>query len=158
MKRWNQSNFETGSLGMGEIFRVSKLIRFQHCDPAGIVFYPQYFVLFHEVMEDWFYSGLELKFADLIVGKRLGAPTVDIRGQFFAPSRLGETLEFSLLVRKIGASSIGLRRGACSNRANPGAFLLRRRSNHSCSGRLTREHAALLLRERLSRNELMPGC
>jgi 4-hydroxybenzoyl-CoA thioesterase len=108
MKRWNQSNFETGSLGMGEIFRVSKLIRFQHCDPAGIVFYPQYFVLFHEVMEDWFYSGLELKFADLIVGKRLGAPTVDIRGQFFAPSRLGETLEFSLLVRKIGASSIGL--------------------------------------------------
>ena len=93
---------------MGEIFRVSKLIRFQHCDPAGIVFYPQYFVLFHEVIEDWFYSGLQVKFADLIVGKRLGAPTVDIRGQFFAPSRLGETLEFSLLVRKIGTSSIGL--------------------------------------------------
>jgi 4-hydroxybenzoyl-CoA thioesterase len=59
-------------------------------------------------MEDWLYSGIEFKFADLIVGKRLGAPTVDIRGQFFAPSRLGETLEFSLLVRKIGASSIGL--------------------------------------------------
>jgi len=93
---------------MGEIFRVSKLIRFQHCDPAGIVFYPQYFVLFHEVIEDWFYRGLQLKFADLIAGKRLGAPTVDIRGQFFIPSRLGETLEFSLRVRKVGASSIGL--------------------------------------------------
>lgn len=93
---------------MGDIFRVSKLIRFQHCDPAGIVFYPQYFVLFHEVIEDWFYRGLQVKFADLITGKRLGAPTVDIRGQFFVPSRLGETLEFSLRVKKIGSSSIGL--------------------------------------------------
>jgi len=65
-------------------------------------------VLFHEVIEDWFYSGLQVKFADLISGKRLGAPKVDIRGQFFVPSRLGETLEFSLPVRKVGASSIGL--------------------------------------------------
>lgn len=64
---------------MGDTFRASKLIRFQHCDPAGIVFYPQYFVLFHEVIEDWFYNGLQLKFAELIVEKRLGAPTVDIR-------------------------------------------------------------------------------
>ena len=26
-------------------FECDKLIRFHHCDPAGIVFYPQYFVL-----------------------------------------------------------------------------------------------------------------
>jgi 4-hydroxybenzoyl-CoA thioesterase len=101
-------NFEAEGLGMSDIFHVSKLIRFQHCDPAGIVFYPQYFVLFHEVIEDWFYNGLQLKFADLIVEKRFGAPTVDIRAQFLAPSRLGETLEFSLLVRKIGGHSIDL--------------------------------------------------
>lgn len=31
------------------IFRTEKLIRLQHCDPAGIVFYPQYFVLFQEL-------------------------------------------------------------------------------------------------------------
>ena len=38
-------------------FKSQKLIRFQHCDPAGIVFYPQYFVLFHELIEDWFNDG-----------------------------------------------------------------------------------------------------
>ena len=27
------------------IFERKKLIRFHHCDPAGIVFYPQYLVL-----------------------------------------------------------------------------------------------------------------
>ena len=33
-------------------FECDKLIRFHHCDPAGIVFYPQYFVLFNELVED----------------------------------------------------------------------------------------------------------
>ena len=34
-------------------FESQKLVRFQHCDPAGIVFYPQYFVLVHELIEDF---------------------------------------------------------------------------------------------------------
>jgi hypothetical protein len=33
-------------------------------DPAGIVFYPQYFILFHELLEDWFNRGLEVDYAD----------------------------------------------------------------------------------------------
>ncbi len=28
-------------------------IRFSECDPAGIVFYPQYFVLFNDLLEAW---------------------------------------------------------------------------------------------------------
>ena len=32
-------------------FAADKPIRFHHCDPAGIVFYPQYFVLFNELVE-----------------------------------------------------------------------------------------------------------
>ena len=32
------------------MFKQDKLVRFQHCDPAGIVFYPQYFVLFKELV------------------------------------------------------------------------------------------------------------
>jgi 4-hydroxybenzoyl-CoA thioesterase len=45
---------------MSEVFVREKRVRFHHCDPAGIVFYPQYFVLFHELMEDWFREGLGL--------------------------------------------------------------------------------------------------
>ena len=33
-------------------FESDKLIRFHHCDPAGIIFYPQYFILFNELVED----------------------------------------------------------------------------------------------------------
>jgi acyl-CoA thioesterase FadM len=44
-------------------FATDKLIRFHHCDPAGIVFYPQYFVLFNELVEDWFNHGLGIDFA-----------------------------------------------------------------------------------------------
>ncbi|MDB5967509.1 MAG: thioesterase superfamily, partial [Polaromonas sp.] len=35
------------------IFSSKKLIRFHHCDPAGIVFYPQFFYLLHEMQEDF---------------------------------------------------------------------------------------------------------
>lgn len=38
----------------GRAFETDKLIRFHHCDSAGIVFYPQYFVLFTELVEDCF--------------------------------------------------------------------------------------------------------
>lgn len=34
-------------------FITHKTVRFQHCDPAGIVFHPQFFVLLHEVQEDF---------------------------------------------------------------------------------------------------------
>ncbi|MEO7008669.1 MAG: hypothetical protein ABI156_05925, partial [Caldimonas sp.] len=32
-------------VGRGAPFTRSRLIRFSDCDPAGIVFYPQYFVM-----------------------------------------------------------------------------------------------------------------
>ena len=38
---------------MERTFERSVLIRFHHCDPAGVAFYPEYFVLFNELVEDW---------------------------------------------------------------------------------------------------------
>ena len=46
-------------------FVSDKQIRFHHCDPAGIVFYPQYFVLMNELVEDWFDRRLCVPFAEL---------------------------------------------------------------------------------------------
>ena len=53
-------------------FTVRKAIRFQHCDPAGIVFYPRYFVLMNEVVEDWFDNGLGIDFGEFHARDRLG--------------------------------------------------------------------------------------
>ena len=55
-------------------FSTDKLIRFHHCDPAGIVFYPQYFVLINELTEDWFAQGLGIDFARLHGEMRRGVP------------------------------------------------------------------------------------
>jgi len=89
-------------------FDRDKQVRFHHCDMAGIVFYPKYFVLLQEVIEDWFTFGLDVDYASMTTTRRLGTPTVRMLCQFLAPSMQGETLRFSLNVREIGRSSINL--------------------------------------------------
>jgi 4-hydroxybenzoyl-CoA thioesterase len=91
---------------MGMPFERDKLIRFHHCDPAGIVFYPQYFVLFNELVEDWFNHGLQHNYADLVYQQRLGTPMVRLETDFLSPSQIGETLRLSLAVKRIGRSSL----------------------------------------------------
>jgi len=89
-------------------FESAKQIRFHHCDPAGIVFYPQYFVLFNELVEDWFNDGLGIDFAHYHTEGRLGMPAVRVECDFLAPSKIGEVLRFCLSVKRIGGSSLTL--------------------------------------------------
>lgn len=89
-------------------FRSEKLIRFHHCDPAGIVFYPQYFVLFHELLEDWFNRGLGVDYAEFVARERRGLPTAHIDCDFRVPSKIGDTVEMRLAVTRIGNSSLTL--------------------------------------------------
>ena len=89
-------------------FEATKQIRFHHCDPAGIVFYPQYFVLFNELVEDWFNQGLSVDFARFHSEGRHGIPMAHIECDFLAPSTAGEVLRFYLAVKKIGGSSLTL--------------------------------------------------
>jgi 4-hydroxybenzoyl-CoA thioesterase len=87
-------------------FATEKLIRFHHCDPAGIVFYPQYFVLINELVEDWFDQGLGIDFARLHGELKRGVPMRRLECDFLSPSRIGERLLFTLAVKKIGGSSL----------------------------------------------------
>ncbi len=89
-------------------FARDKLIRFHHCDPAGIVFYPQYFVLFNELVEDWFNAGLGVDFATFHTERRLGVPMARLECDFLAPSRIGEKLTLALAVKRVGRTSITL--------------------------------------------------
>ena len=89
-------------------FVAQKQIRFHHCDPAGIVFYPQYFVLMNELVEDWFNRALGVDFARFHTEERRGIPMAHIECDFLAPSKIGETLIFGLWVEKIGDSSLRL--------------------------------------------------
>lgn len=87
---------------------VRKRIRFAHIDAAGIVFYPRFFELFNEVVEDWFTDELGTSFAALREHDAGGVPTVRIACEFAAATRLGEELDFSLTVTALGRSSFSL--------------------------------------------------
>lgn len=93
-------------------FIRSYLIRFAHCDPAGIVFYPRYFGLFNDHVEDWFNEALGADFAALHRDRHLGVPTVHIDCDFANPTRQGETLDLVLRVERIGRASVHLYREA----------------------------------------------
>ena len=92
----------------GSHFSCDKLIRFHHCDPAGIVFYPQYFVLFNELVEDWFNQGLGVDFARYHTETGLGVPMGSVECRFIAPSKVGDTLRLFLTVKRLGGASLTL--------------------------------------------------
>jgi 4-hydroxybenzoyl-CoA thioesterase len=84
------------------------LIRFQHCDPAGIVFYPRYFEMCNQMVEDWFAEGLGLSFQRLHQEMGLGVPTVRAECDFTRASRIGDELRFTLRLREVGTKSFQL--------------------------------------------------
>jgi 4-hydroxybenzoyl-CoA thioesterase len=90
------------------VFERPMKIRFAHCDPAGIVFFPQYLVMTNGLVEDWFNDGLCVDYASYIGARRLGLPIVKLDCEFAAPTRIGETLTLSLSVLAVGRSSIRL--------------------------------------------------
>lgn len=91
------------------VYRKDIKVRFEDCDPAGIVFYPRFFDMLNELVEDWFEEGLELPWRELVTERQRGVPTVKIATEFLAPSRLGDVLSFHLEVTSLGNSSCELK-------------------------------------------------
>jgi 4-hydroxybenzoyl-CoA thioesterase len=89
-------------------FRRERLIRFSDCDPAGIVFYPQYFVMFNGLVEDWVNEELGLGYHKLVAEQRVGLPTVRLEADFRAVSRLGDRVILGLSVERLGTRSLTL--------------------------------------------------
>lgn len=89
-------------------FEREQTVRFGHCDPAGIVFYPRYFEMLNELVEDWFAQGLGQSFAQLITERRIGMPTAQLDTRFQRISRLGDRLRQRLRIERLGGSSLTL--------------------------------------------------
>ena len=80
-------------------------IRFGHCDPAGIVYFPQYLVMLNAHLEDWFTDGLGVNYAELLGPRRVGTPTVRLECDFTAISRPGDEVVMGLQLQHLGRSS-----------------------------------------------------
>ncbi len=90
------------------IFEREERVRFGHCDPAGIVFYPRYFEMLNAVVEDFFTFGLGIPFDQLLGLRRVGLPTVRLDTGFERISRMGDVLTQRVAVEHIGRSSLRL--------------------------------------------------
>ncbi len=81
-------------------------VRFTHTDPAGYVFFPRFFEMFQACVEDWFNHGLKVDYAQQILEHGVGLPTARTECDFSKPCKLGEKIEISLSVEKVGNSSL----------------------------------------------------
>jgi 4-hydroxybenzoyl-CoA thioesterase len=86
-------------------------IEFNHCDPAGIVFYPRYFEMTNSVCENFFREEVGYSY-HAMMKDGIGVPTARIETDFRAPSRLGEVLDWHLTVERLGGSSVTIRQTA----------------------------------------------
>lgn len=85
---------------------TTRLVEFQHCDPAGIVFYPRYFEMINSVIEEFFRDFVGYSFAPMHFTDHRGVPTVKVTVEFQAPGSLEDLLEFTLDLKRVGDRSI----------------------------------------------------
>lgn len=86
-------------------FSIRRQVEFNHCDPAGIVFYPRYFEMISALLERFFADGLGHDWPAL--GRDgLATPMGTIEARFIAPSRVGDWLTLSLSIARLGGSSV----------------------------------------------------
>jgi 4-hydroxybenzoyl-CoA thioesterase len=91
---------------MPEPFTTQRLIRFSHCDPAGIVFFVNFFEMISGIVEDWFREAVHLPFEEMHLERRVGFPIVNTGCEFFRPCHLGDTLVLELAIARLGRASI----------------------------------------------------
>ena len=63
-------------------------VEFNHCDPAGIVFYPRYFEMVNSVVENFFLEDVGYSFARMMAEGARRADGAD-RGEFPRPVAAG---------------------------------------------------------------------
>lgn len=91
---------------MSETFTIRRQVEFNHCDPAGMVFYPRYFEMISALVERFFADVVDFSWIDMgALNGGMGTPTGNIEVRFRKPSRLGDWLDFSLSIERLGRSS-----------------------------------------------------
>jgi 4-hydroxybenzoyl-CoA thioesterase len=91
---------------MARSFVTERKIRFSHCDPAGIVYFVNFFDMVNAIVEDWFAEAVGFDFEELHIQRRVGFPIVNTGCEFFRPCHLGDRLQLELAIARLGNSSI----------------------------------------------------
>lgn len=89
-----------------DAFTIRRKIRFGQSDPAGIVFFPEFFRMFNDVFEDWMRIGLEVDFAAQFRDHKRMFPLVHVAADFKEARMMGQNLDLTLVLTGLGRSSI----------------------------------------------------
>lgn len=124
-------------------FLASRTVRFAECDPAGIVFFPQYLVMLNSFVEQWFDDGLRIPYAGLIGERRTGLPTVRLEVDFTAVSRHGDRITLAVQIEKLGRSSLTLQLACHAGEDDSGELRFKARQVLVCTSLQTHRPQAL---------------
>ncbi len=94
---------------MNKVFAHDVHVQTADCDPAGIVFYPQFLVMADGAKDQWFARGLGHSRLELLSRRRLNVEPDNVRCDFSLPVRMGEALRFELSVLEIHDASVRIR-------------------------------------------------
>lgn len=90
------------------VWTKTLMIRFSHCDPAGIVYFANYFDIANGLVEDWFIAELGLRHHDFVGPRRTGLGFASAHCDFVKPCRMGDQVTFAVQVQAVGTASISL--------------------------------------------------
>ncbi|MGB0853657.1 MAG: acyl-CoA thioesterase [Pikeienuella sp.] len=92
----------------GNLWSRSVVFRHGQCDPAGIVYTPEFFNVFNQVIEAWFCECLGINYYEILGPRRTGLGYVQANATFFVPCMMGEEIEIFVSVGKVGRKSYAL--------------------------------------------------
>ncbi len=84
------------------------VFRHGQCDPAGIVYTPEFFDVFNHAIEAWFSERLGISYYDILGNRRTGLGYVNASATFFAPCMMGDAVDIFVTVEKVGTKSYQL--------------------------------------------------
>ncbi len=84
-------------------------IQFGDCDPAGIVYYPNYFRFFDNATAGLLSAAFAMHKRDWLAHYGIaGIPMVDTGARFVRPSRFGDVVEIRSAITELGRSSFSV--------------------------------------------------
>jgi 4-hydroxybenzoyl-CoA thioesterase len=90
------------------MFTTTILVRFGDLDAAGIAYYPNLVNFLHEAYEDFFVGHVGRPYPE-VFREGLAFPTVKVEMEFLSPVRYGDHVGVSVVVEKVGNSSVQIR-------------------------------------------------
>ena len=85
--------------------QLSRRVDFPMLDMAGIGFYPRIYDLAHRFFEDSWTEMCGVDYPHIIGEMEIGFPVVDIKSEFHAPFRYGDTVTAKIWISKMGSKS-----------------------------------------------------